>query len=89
MITLRFTANLLRHVRTPDSRVEGADVRQVLDSYFAANPQVRGYVLDDQGGLRAHVLIFVNQEPISDRRGLSDPVRENDDIFVMQALSGG
>ena len=89
MTTLSFTPNLHRHINTPTARLAGATVRQVLEGYFQANPQVRGYVLDDQGALRKHVAIFLNQELIRDRSGLSDPVGEHDDIFVTQALSGG
>jgi molybdopterin synthase sulfur carrier subunit len=89
MTTLSFTPNLLRHVDAPMARVEGATVRQVLEAYFEANPQVRGYVLDEQGALRKHVVIFLNQEGIRDRTTLSDPVGADDDIFVIQALSGG
>ena len=89
MTTLSFTPNLLRHVRTPSARVEGVTVREVLEAYFRANPQVRGYVLDDQGALRKHVAIFLNRGPVLDRNGLSDPVGEDDEIFVIQALSGG
>jgi len=89
MTTLSFTPNLRRHVETPDAFAEGATVRLVLDRYFAANPVVRGYVLDDQGALRKHVAIFLNHELIRDRVGLTDPVQEGDNIFVVQALSGG
>lgn len=89
MTTLSFTPNLRRHVETPTVRVDGATLRQVLEGYFQANPQVRGYVLDDQGAVRKHVAIFLNEELIRDRTGLSDPVAEGDDIFVVQALSGG
>jgi hypothetical protein len=89
MAILSFTPNLRRHVSTPLARVEGATVRQALEGYFAANPLVRGYVLDDQGAVRPHVAIFLNQTLIRDRVGLSDPVGEDDDIFVAQALSGG
>jgi molybdopterin synthase sulfur carrier subunit len=89
MTTLSFTPNLRRHVKTPTARVEGATVRQVLEGYFQVNPQVRGYVLDDQGTVRKHVAIFLNQELIRDRTGLTDPVAEGDDILVVQALSGG
>ncbi len=89
LTTLSFTPNLLRHVETPTTRAEGTTVRQVLEGYFEVNPQVRGYVLDDQGALRKHVAIFLNQKPIYDRIKLSDPVQENDEIFVVQALSGG
>ena len=89
MAHLSFTPNLLRHVPSPSARVAGATVRQVMDAYFQANPQVRGYVLDDQGQLRKHVAIFLNQALIEDRNGLSDAVAEDDEIFVVQALSGG
>lgn len=89
MTTLSFTPNLRRHVQAPTARIEGATIREVLEGYFRANPQVRGYVLDDQGALRHHVAIFVNQELIHNRTDLSDPVGENDDIFIVQALSGG
>ena len=33
--------------------------------------------------------IFLNKELIIDRTGLTDAIRENDEIFVVQALSGG
>jgi sulfur-carrier protein len=89
MPSLSFTPNLRRHVQTPQARVEGATVRQALEYYFQANPAVRGYVLDDQGGVRPHVAIFLNQTLIRDRVGLSDPISEADDLFVAQALSGG
>jgi hypothetical protein len=89
MTTLTFTPNLLRHVDTPAAPVEGATVRQVLESYFRTNPGVRGYILDDQGAVRRHVAIFLNSEPIRDPVGLSDPVGEDDALVVMQALTGG
>lgn len=89
MPTLNFTPNLRRHVETPAAQVNSATVRQVLEAYFQVNPQVRGYILDDQGALRKHMAIFLNQELICDRTNLSDSVQENDDIFVAQALSGG
>ena len=89
MTTLSFTPNLQRHVHSPKARIQGATVREVMEVYFRANPKVRSYVLDDQGSVRRHVVIFLNQEPIQDRSALSDPVEEGDEIFVMQALSGG
>lgn len=89
MSTVTLTANLLRHVEVPSEAATGATVGEVLADYFAAHPQVRGYVLDDQGAVRKHVAIFVNNVLIADRTALSDPVGENDEVFVAQALSGG
>ena len=84
-----FTPNLARHIDCPDTEVEGETLHEVLQAYFASNPRARGYVLDDQGAVRKHVAIFLNQRLIQDRVTLSDVVAEGDQIFVMQALSGG
>lgn len=89
MPTLSFTPNLLRHVDLTTTGLQGATLGQVLEQYFQFNPRLRSYVLDDQGGVRKHVAIFLNQLPIHDRAGLSDTVSETDEIFVAQALSGG
>ena len=70
--TLNFTSNLQRHVDVPAAQVNGSTVREVLEAYFSENPRVRGYVLDDQGMLRKHVAIFLNNELIHDRKQLSD-----------------
>lgn len=89
MPTVAFTPNLQRHVAAPPKEVAGKTVRELLDTVFGDNERARSYVLDDQGDLRTHMVIFVNGEPIKDRTGLSDPVPEHAEVFVMQALSGG
>ena len=89
MVKVRFTANLERHIEAPTAEVAGATVREALESVFASNPMLRGYILDDQGALRQHVMVFAGGEQVRDRTGLSDAVSPGTEIFVMQALSGG
>jgi sulfur-carrier protein len=84
-----FTKNLQRHVSCPVATVPGATVREALDAVFADNARLRAYVLDEQGALRKHMVVFVDGRQIQDRVGLSDPVTDNGEIYVMQALSGG
>jgi molybdopterin synthase sulfur carrier subunit len=84
-----FAPHVLRHVDCPPSEQRGRTVRECLDAAFAIYPAARGYVLDDQGGLRKHVVVFVNDQMIADRERLSDAVEPNGEIFVFQALSGG
>jgi sulfur-carrier protein len=74
MARVVFTQNIQRHVECPETEAGGGSVREVLDNVFAANPQARSYVLDDQAALRRH---------------MSDPVAAGSTIYVFQALSGG
>jgi molybdopterin converting factor small subunit len=89
MVKVRFTANLDRHIETPAVEVAAGTLREALDAVFESNPTLRGYILDDQGRLRRHVMVFVGGEQARDRSGLSDIVPPGTEIFVMQALSGG
>jgi sulfur-carrier protein len=84
-----FTKNLQRHVPCPPTTAPGRTVREVLDTVFAENTRLRGYVVDERGSLRKHMTIFVDGQILLDRRSLSDEVGPDSEIYVMQALSGG
>jgi len=89
MPTVRFTQNIQRHVSCPPGTVVAITVADALQAVFTANPAARSYVLDDQGLLRKHMMVFINGEPVQDRARLSDTVAADAEIYVMQALSGG
>jgi len=67
----------------------GATVRDLFHAVFTDHPRLRGYVLDEHGALRHHVVAFVNGEPVRDKTTLSDPVPGAAEVYVFQALSGG
>ncbi len=83
-----FTQNLQRHMDAPRGQYAGTTVKEALDDVFRTQTVLRGYVLDEQGRLRQHVVVFVDGQPVRDRVRLSDPVREQGEVWVMQALSG-
>jgi molybdopterin synthase sulfur carrier subunit len=89
MPRVAFTANLRRHLECPPQEVEAATVRDALRQVFAGYPTLEGYIVDERFRLRRHVMIFVDGERIDDRETLSDAVRPESEIYVMQALSGG
>jgi len=89
MARVVFTSHLRRHVACPELEVSARSVAEALEAAFAQSPQVRGYVLDDQGQLRKHVSVYVDGRRIADRERMSDPVGEQSEIWVLQALSGG
>ncbi|HEY7005394.1 MAG TPA: MoaD/ThiS family protein [Sphingomicrobium sp.] len=89
MARIAFTTNLQRYLACPVQEIPGGSVRIVLDNLFVANPRLRSYILDDQGSLRRHVHIYVNDARIADAKDLADAVSDSDEIFVFQALTGG
>jgi hypothetical protein len=89
MARVVFTANLARHIAAEPVEAAGATVREVLDAVFAGDELARSYVLDDQSALRKHMNIFVDGNRVKDRIRLSDPVPDNGEVYVIQALSGG
>ena len=84
-----FTSTIQRHVACPPADVPGGTVREVLDAVFTENPAAREYVLDDQGAVRRHMVVFVNGCQIRDREHLTDAVPSDAEVYVLQALSGG
>lgn len=89
MAKVVFTPNIQRHVACPPAEAPGANVGAVLRAVFADNSRAASYVLDDQGGLRKHMAIYIDGRLIRDRRHLTDPVSDTATIYVFQALSGG
>lgn len=89
MARVTFTQNIQRHVECPPREIAGGTVREVLAGYFRDNPRAEGYVLDEQGALRKHMMVFVDGRQIEDRTKLGDAVEANAEVAVMQALSGG
>lgn len=69
--------------------VAGATVAQALEGAFALHPNLRGYVLDEQGAVRHHVAVFVDGAALRDKHDLSQPLQPGSEVYVMQALSGG
>ena len=84
-----FTPHLQKHLACQPAEVPGTTVAAAMAVVFDRQPALRGYLLDDQGCVRQHVMIFVDNRPLGDRARLSDPVAEGSEIYVMQALSGG
>lgn len=86
-----FLARGLReHVDAPESAVvEGATVAEALSALAGELPQIRKFVLDDQGRLRRHVNVFVNEAMVRDRKRLSDGLADGDRVHILAAVSGG
>jgi hypothetical protein len=89
MARIHFTQQLARFTAVPEVDTSSTLLRAGLEAAFAVNPRLRGYVLDDQGYLRANVVIFVDGRRARDPRLLDDELAPASQVYVMQALSGG
>jgi len=90
MAHIKFTPNLKRFF--PDLTEIEVDAKNVSEVVTAVDNRGRGiadYIVDEKGALRKHVNIFVGDELIYDKTGLTDAVTADTKIYIMQALSGG
>ncbi len=65
---------------------EGASLGEVLADLDARFPGFRFRVIDEQGRVRRHMILFVGGERQDD---LSAPIPPGADVFIIGALSGG
>lgn len=89
MATVSFTPQLERFLPAPTVEAAGATLRDVLSAVFTEHPALKGYVLDDQGAVRQHVAIFIDGGLAVDRVTLTDAIKPNSEIYILQALTGG
>ena len=90
MPTIKFTSNLKRFY--PDLAPIQANcqtVKEALEVIEAQYSGLKDYLVDERGSLRKHVNIFIGNQLIKDRTTLLDGLKEGDEVYVMQALSGG
>jgi molybdopterin converting factor small subunit len=65
---------------------EAGDLAALFAELDRRFPGIRFRVVDEQGRLRRHMRVFVNDEAVRD---LAAPLAPTDEVTIMQALSGG
>jgi molybdopterin converting factor small subunit len=74
---------------TADQKVvaaAGTTLGEVLDDLDRQFPGIRFRIVDEQGRLRKHVNVWLDEERCRD---LGAPLDGVDEVVIMQALSGG
>jgi molybdopterin converting factor small subunit len=85
MATVNLRAPLKQRAGTSSVEVRGATVIEVIATLERDVPELRGYLMDEQGKIRRHVNVFVDGEPSEP----SDDVSESAQIDIIQAITGG
>ena len=69
--------------------VGGATGGDVLNSLEAAHPGFAERLLDDAGGLRRFVNVFVADDDVRFLEGLDTPVPDGETVSIIPAVAGG
>jgi len=69
--------------------VEAATVEGALAAAESLYPLLRVHLFDEKRHIREHVQIFVNATDSRQLPSLDVPVKDGDEIIVLQAISGG
>jgi molybdopterin synthase sulfur carrier subunit len=62
---------------------------EIIDSLEAAHPGLRDRLLDDDGGLRKFVNVFVDDDDVRYLEGLDTVVAEGITVSIIPAVAGG
>ena len=65
--------------------LDGATVGEVLRALEREHPDVKGWILDEQGAIREHINVFVNKEYGREETALGP----GDRVHILPAISGG
>jgi sulfur-carrier protein len=68
---------------------QGATIGEVLTGLCTRYPEFKPRLFKEEGSLNRFVNIFVNEEDIRFMDDLKTPVKEGDDISIIQAVAGG
>ena len=64
----------------------GASLGELLENLDRRYPGIRFRIINEQDEIRRHIRIFVNRDQVA---GLAAPLREDDEVMIVGALSGG
>jgi sulfur-carrier protein len=77
---------LRSYTEASETDADGATLAAVLADLDCRYSGIRFRMIDEQGRIRPHIRIFVNGTQVRD---LSQPLRNTDEVVIVQALSGG
>ncbi len=77
---------LRSYTQSDQAVATGSTLDEVLADLDRQYPGIRFRMIDEQHQVRRHIRVFVNGVSAD---ALSQPIRSNDEVVIVQALSGG
>jgi molybdopterin converting factor small subunit len=69
-----------------DVEANGSSIAEMLNDLNRQYPGIRFRMIDEQDSIRPHMKIFVNGEQVWE---LDAALKSSDEVYILQALSGG
>ena len=79
-------SSLLSYTQASKVEATGATLHELLADLDRQYPGLRFRVIDEQDKMRGHMRFFINGEQVFD---LTHALRPTDEVYLVQALSGG
>ena len=70
-------------------KVKASDLREAVEALDARFPGIAERILEEGGGARRYVNLFVNTRPIQVGEGLGVPLAEGDVLWIIPHVAGG
>ena len=89
MATVRVRIAALLHSYTGGTKVVEVEASTVGEAFAALDHRFPGFafrIVDEQGQIRPHMNIFLNEEKVRD---IATPITGTAEIYIVGALSGG
>ena len=67
----------------------GDRLEALIEDLDSSHPGIKGRLLDDEGGLRRFVNVYVNDEDVRFIGGLEAELSDGDEVVVLPAVAGG
>ncbi len=84
---VRIPSPLRSYTKNANSvEAKGANLKELLSNLDAHYPGIKFRMIDEQGGIREHIKLFINEDEAHD---LKQAVSEKDVVHIICALSGG
>ena len=77
---------LVSYTRATEVEASGATLSELIEDLDRRYPGIRFRMIDEQGAIRPHMRIFINRERVV---GLDESLSSDDEVQILQALSGG
>lgn len=64
-------------------------LEELLRAAYERFPHLKGYIQEETGTFRHHVVVFIDNQPLPDKTDRHAPLAPESEVYLFQALSGG